>query len=126
MPTQHRSLRFLLLIAAFMHLPLAHAATGREPWLDTMSTVLPATFCQPTQYFRACFSVSAKACETAAAAATRVCVKRYRDSIPDPLGQAEAEHHSRVLGACTGVAYEAIFASRRIPSKRCDDPQNWR
>lgn len=123
---QRISLTSFLLFATLAYQPLAHAQLSREAWLDRMSTVIPAMFCQPTPYFRACFSVSAQACEEATASAARVCIRQHRDSVPDPLNRADAGKQGSVLGACTGTAYEAMLAIQRLSNERCNDPNNWR
>jgi antitoxin (DNA-binding transcriptional repressor) of toxin-antitoxin stability system len=125
-PIQRRLATACLLLAALLHQPAAHAQAEREAWLDRMSTAIPAMFCQPGQYFRSCFTASAEECEEAAASAARVCIRQYRDRIPEILDRAAAGEQGSVLGSCAGTAFETMFAKRRLSNERCDDPNNWR
>ena len=76
-------LLFVLLISASAN----SQEVSKEAWISSMSTVLPTVFCQSGQYFRQCFDVSQGECEETAMSATRVCLQKYKDKIPDTLTQ---------------------------------------
>jgi hypothetical protein len=91
-----------------------------------MSTALPTAFCQSHQYFRQCFRVTAVECEDTASSATRICLERYKENIPNVLNQPkDGNYWGRIIGTCAGEAYEITLQKRRINSKQCNNPANW-
>jgi hypothetical protein len=105
----------------------AHAGeVSKEVWINAMSTALPTAFCQSHQYFRQCFRVTAVECEDTASSATRICLERYKEDIPNVLNQPQdGNHWGRIIGTCAGEAYEITLQKRRINSKQCNNPANW-
>lgn len=100
---------------------------AKAEWLDAMSTALPTAFCQPAQYFRQCFEVTAAQCEEAAASATRVCLARHRDEIPAVLTQPQdGTRWGTVVGQCAGRAYELALLKQRRSEPRCNDASQWK
>ncbi len=99
----------------------------KDIWIDRMSAALPTAFCQRDQYFRQCFDVSQTDCEETAISATRVCLQKYKDTIPNVLIQPkDGNYWGRIIGSCAGEAYEMTLVKKRISNKRCNDPNNWR
>ena len=95
--------------------------------MDSMSTVLPTVFCQANQYFRQCFDVSQAECKETALSATRVCLQKYKDKIPDTLVQPkDGTYWGRIVGSCAGEAYELTLRKKRIGNQKCNDPNNWK
>lgn len=100
---------------------------SKDVWIDRMSAALPTAFCQRDQYFRQCFDVSQTECEETAMSATRVCLQKYKDKIPNILVQPQdGAYWGRTIGSCAGEAYEMTLLKKRISNKRCNDPNNWR
>jgi len=124
------SIRRGVLLASFVLLAstAAHSAeVSKEAWLDSMSTVLPTVFCQGNQYFRQCFDVSQAECEETAASATRVCLQKYKDKIPDTLIQPmDGNYWGTVIGRCAGEAYAITSQKKRISNQTLNDPNNWK
>ena len=124
------SMRWGILVVIFVVLISATANPGevsKEAWIDSMSTALPTAFCQPDQYFRQCFDVSQTECEETAMSATRVCLQKYKDKIPNTLTQPkDGAYWGRIVGSCAGEAYEMTLLKKRISNKRCNDLNNWR
>jgi hypothetical protein len=99
---------------------------NKSDWYNGMSTALPTAFCNSSQYFRQCFSVSAEECEETAASATRVCLNKNDKDIPSVLVQPkDGTHWGTIIGECAGGAYEATLAAKRINSAKCNDIRNW-
>ena len=117
------------LLGAFLFCLATTANAGgvsKEVWIDAMSSALPTAFCQSHQYFRQCFEVTAIECEDTASSATRICLERYKDKIPNLLKQQkDGNYWGRIIGTCAGQAYEITLQTRRISSKECNDPANW-
>ncbi len=114
---------FILLISASAH----SAEVSKEVWVDSMSTALPTLFCQANQYFRQCFDVSQVECEDTAMSATRVCLQKYKDQIPNTLVQPkDGTYWGRIVGKCAGEAYEITLRKKRISNQKCNDPNNWK
>ena len=124
------SMRWNILFIIFLLLTSASAnpeEVSKDVWIDSMSTVLPTAFCQPDQYFRQCFDISQTECEETAISATRICLQKYKDKIPNILIQPkDGAYWGRIIGSCAGEAYEMAFLKKRISNKRCNDPNNWR
>ena len=108
--------------------PTAYAdEISKDVWMDSISTALPIKACQSKQYFRQCFDVNQVECENTVLSATRICLEKYKDKIPNPLNQpVDGKHWGSVIGKCAGGAYEMVFNESRIDSKNCNDPANWK
>lgn len=106
----------------------AHAVqVEKAAWIDAMSTALPTALCNPVQYFRQCFRVTARECERAAMSATRICLDKNRSRIPAVLNQPDdGRRWGATVGSCAGQAYEISLHKKRINSRKCNDPANWR
>ena len=117
------------LLVAFLFCMATPANAGevsKEVWINAMSTALPTAFCQSHQYFRQCFEVTAIECEDTASSAARICLERYKDTIPNVLNQPkDGNYWGRIIGTCAGETYEITLQKRRISSKKCNDPANW-
>ncbi len=76
-------------LLAIAILSLSNPAFGleiaKDQWVEFMSTAVPTTFCASSQYFRQCFDVTAQLCEEVATSATRICLKKHEDQIPNSL-----------------------------------------
>jgi hypothetical protein len=124
------SMRWGILVAILVLLISASAnpvEISKETWIDSMSTALPTVFCQPDQYFRQCFDVSQTECEEIAMSATRVCLQKYKDEIPNTLIQPkDGAYWGRIIGSCAGEAYEMTLLKKRTSNKRCNDLNNWK
>ena len=121
-------MKFKLTVFTVLLLPLtANAAeVSKSDWYNGMSTALPTAFCNSTQYFRQCFSVSAQECEEAAASATRVCLNKNNKDIPNILVQPkDGTHWGTIIGKCAGEAYEIALSKKRISNAKCNDVKNW-
>ena len=114
---------FVLLISGSAH----SQEVAKDVWIDKMSTALPTVFCQSDQYFRQCFDVSQIECEETAISATRVCLQKYKDKIPNVLVQPkDGTYWGSIIGRCAGEAYELSFLKKRISNTKCNDPNNWK
>jgi hypothetical protein len=124
------SIQWNILVVIFVLLTSASVHTeevSKGVWINSMSTALPTAFCQRDRYFRQCFDVSQTECEETAISATRVCLQKYKDKIPNTLIQPkDGTYWGRIVGSCAGEAYEATLLKKRISSKKCNDPNNWK
>jgi hypothetical protein len=107
--------------------PANAVEVSKQAWIDAMSTALPTAFCNSKQYFRQCFNVTPPECVETAASATRVCLGKYKDKIPDVLNQPEdGTHWGSIIGSCAGEAYETVLIKHRIDNEKCSNPANWK
>ena len=118
-----------VLLGVFLFCIVTTANAGevsKEVWMDAMSTVPPTAFCQLKQYFRQCFEVTQIECEETALSATRICLEKYKEKIPNVLNQPkDGNRWGTIIGRCAGAAYEIAFQEKRISSKECNNPANW-
>ena len=118
-------LLFILFAVTLSTSPYALEVT-KDDWVRAMSTALPTAFCNPQQYFRQCFTVSAQECEETAATATRVCLNSYKDKLPQILHQPQdGTHWGTIIGRCAGEAYGITFTKKFINNARCNDVTQW-
>jgi hypothetical protein len=116
---------FVLLISTFS-LAAQGTEVSKAVWMKAMSTALPEAACKSDQYFRQCFDVTAKECEDTLASATRVCLDKYKDQIPDPLVQPrDGGRWGAAVGGCAGEAYEHTLMKKRVNSEKCNNPKYW-
>jgi hypothetical protein len=124
------SIRWNILVMIFVLLTSASAhpqEVTKDVWIESMSTALPTAFCQRDQYFRQCFDISQTECEETAMSATRVCLQKYKDKIPNILIQPkDGTYWGGIVGGCAGEAFQATLLKKRISSKRCNDPNSWK
>ena len=111
--------------------PMSSSANGvlKKEWTDSMSTAVPAAFCQSNQYFRQCFNVTQIECEETAMSTTRICLKKNEDNIPDIFNQPEdCTYWGKIIGACAGESYELVLVlqKKKISNQKCDNPDYWR
>jgi len=119
-------LKFTLLTALLLPLTANAVEVSKSDWYNGMSTALPTAFCNSSQYFRQCFSVSAQECEETAASATRVCLNKNDKDIPSTLVQPkDGTHWGTIIGTCAGEAYEITLSKKRISNTKCNDVSNW-
>lgn len=124
----HRNMKSKYLLSAILLLPIYAQAVevNKAEWIDAMSTALPTAFCNSSQYFRQCFSITAHECEETAASATRICLSKNSANIPHVLHQPkDGTHWGTIIGKCAGEAFEASLASKRINNSKCNDINNW-
>jgi hypothetical protein len=119
----------ILLLSTLIVVVVADAnatQVSKTNWLSAMETALPEAFCNPSQYFRQCFSVSARECEEVAASTTRICLSQNKAKIPDVLNQPkDGTHWGSIVGRCAGIAYELSLKKKRISNAKCNDASNW-
>jgi len=116
---------FYIFIVA-LSFPVHAAEVTKNDWLNAMATALPTAFCNPAQYFRQCFTVTAQVCEEVASSVTRVCLNKNEQDIPDKLIQPrDGIHWGTIIGVCAGRAYEASLIKKRIKNEKCDDRNRW-
>ena len=98
----------------------------KSAWIEGMSTNLPAIFCQPNQYFRQCYRVSAQKCEEVAASTTRICLNKFSSQMPAIFNQRQqTENWGGTIGKCAGEAYATVLRKEFIDTAKCNDPQVW-
>jgi hypothetical protein len=98
----------------------------RDLWISNMETAVPAHFCQEGQYFRECFSVTARECEEMALSSTRICLDKWSEQIPMQLQQPQdGTRWGNQVGSCAGQTYEAALQEKRLSNARCNNPANW-
>ena len=117
-----------IILFTILYLPLYAQAVevNKTDWVNSMTTALPTTFCNSSQYFRQCFSVSAQECEETATSATRVCLNKSINDIPNILIQPkDGTHWGSIVGKCAGEAYEISLIKKRINNPKCNDISNW-
>lgn len=105
----------------------AHSVeVSKTEWVDSMSTILPAALCKSNQFFRQCYSVSAQKCEETAASATRVCLNKYINKIPNTLVQPkDGTYWGTIVGQCAGNTYGTLLNKKYIKNKKCSNLSNW-
>lgn len=121
-------MRNSILLFTIICLPLSvqSAEVSKTDWVNSMTIALPTVFCNSSQYFRQCFSVSAQECEETAASSTRVCLNKNINNIPNVLVQPkDGMHWGAIIGKCAGEAYELALAKKRINNSKCNDVSNW-
>lgn len=106
---------------------IAHAGqVTKAEWLAAMPSALSNYFCQPDQYFRQCFDVTAPRCQEVVESASVECLTNYQNDIPEVLNQPrDGTHWGQVVGRCVGQSYELSLTSVRLSNRRCNDPSNW-
>jgi len=113
---------FIIIISS----PIHAVEVNKKDWVNAMTTALPAAFCNSSQYFRQCFSVTPQECEETAASVTRICLNNNNDKIPPKLQQSkDGAHWGTIIGACAGEAYEVALIKKRIKNTKCNNPSNW-
>lgn len=116
----------IFLTVLLMSAQVSAVEIAKSEWMDRMTTGLPAYFCQSDQYFRQCFEVSAEQCEEAMSSATRLCLAKYSDEIPEVLVQPDAgTSWGSVVGRCVGETYDVTNAQKRKMDAVCMDPSHW-
>jgi hypothetical protein len=117
---------FTLLVTVLLAIGAEANEVSKAEWIKAMSTALPAHFCQPTQYFRQCFSVTQPECEQVALSATRICLEKHKSEIPEVLVQPrDGTRFGTIVGACSGGTYESTLIKKRISNARCNNPANF-
>jgi hypothetical protein len=114
------------LVFCFCHGFAIATEVSKAEWVESMKISLPAAFCQSSQYFRQCFDVSAQECEEVASSATRLCLNKHINDIPQTLVQPrDGSRWGAIVGGCVGQTYEALLITKRTASPKCDNPANW-
>lgn len=117
----------IIMIISFYSTLSYSVNVGKNEWVESMETALPAAFCKKQMYFRQCFKVDAVECEEVAASVTRICLKKYKSDIPNPLKQPQdGTKWGTLVGRCAGGAYETSLVNEKINSKKCNDVNNWK
>lgn len=99
---------------------------SKAEWIDSMTAILPASFCKPGMYFRECYDVTENECLETSMRATKTCLMKHRDEIPDPLVQPqEGTEWGTKVGSCAGSVYDVSLIQRRSSNEKCEDPSNW-
>lgn len=119
-------MRTILFVILCLPLGAYAVEVSKADWVNGMSTALPTAFCQSNGYFRQCFDISAEECEETAASATRVCLKKHRDSIPEILIQPkDGTHWGTIIGQCAGEAFDVTLIDKRFDNDKCNNVENW-
>ena len=122
----HLKSLYTLLVTLLLATSAEANEVSKAEWIKAMSTALPAHFCQPTQYFRQCFSVTQPECEQVALSATRICLEKHRSEIPEVLVQPrDGTRFGTIVGACSGGTYESTLIKKKISNARCNNPANF-
>jgi hypothetical protein len=122
----HKTIVAAFIFTAALSPSVQAIEVSKDAWIGSMTSILPTAFCNSSQYFRQCFTVTAQECEETASTATRVCISKNADKIPKILKQPEdGTHWGTIIGACAGEAYEIALIKKRIKNTRCDNPANW-
>lgn len=100
---------------------------SKDYWVDTMKTALPATFCQSMHFFRQCFDINEDQCIETASLATKICLHKYVNQIPDTLNQPkDGAKWSNIVGQCAGENYYATLSRIYKDTKECDEMNHWK
>ncbi len=120
--------KILVFIVISFYPVLSHAVNvEKSEWVESMEIALPAAFCKKQMYFRQCFTVDAIECEEVAASVTRICLRKYKSDIPNPLKQPQdGTKWGTIVGRCAGSAYETSLINKKINSEKCNDANNWK
>ena len=98
----------------------------KNDWVNGMKTAIPTAFCNSSQYFRQCFSITVQECEETAASTTRICLNKNLNKIPAILQQPkDGTHWGTIIGSCAGQAFEISLIKKRINNAKCKNPANW-
>jgi hypothetical protein len=112
-----------VLIVVFCMLSVNVMAEGvpKGKFVSAMETGLPVTFCNSKSFFRQCFNITDRECEEVAISATRVCVKKYNNEIPDPIQHREdAGKIGNDVGRCVGETLSVSFLKQYISNTTCN------
>ena len=100
---------------------------SKDYWVDSMKTALPTTFCQSMHFFRQCFDVNEDQCIETAALATKICLHKYINQIPDILNQPkDGAKWGNIIGQCAGENYHATLSRKFKDTKECNDINHWK
>lgn len=117
---------FVLFFASALFAQAADQAVSRDTWTENLKTTLPTMFCQSSSYFRQCFDVTSLECEEIAASATRICLSKFINELPDPINLAEdGGYWGFKVGECAGSTYDIVLSERARQTPSCRDPNNW-
>jgi hypothetical protein len=100
----------------------------KKEWLESMKSLLPALLCKKTGYFRHCFRVDEDECLEEALRATKICLLKSGDDIPETLHQpSDGAKWGKEAGACTGGTLELALTTEKKKKalKKCDDSSKW-
>ncbi len=96
-------------------------------WIEAMQTALPTALCKSQQYFRQCFDISAVECEETAASATRICIGKVKNEIPEMLQQPnDGMRWGAKIGQCAGESFELVLIKKWKNTERCNNIENWK
>lgn len=118
---------FIVTIISFLPFSVYSVEVSKSDWVNAMSTALPTHFCKPKSFFRQCYSVTATECELVAASATRICLNKNKNAIPNTLEQPkDGTHWGTIVGKCAGEAYSNSFSTKYIKNIKCSNVNNWK
>ena len=105
---------------------VAAEEVSKNFWVESMRTALPRTFCQSMEFFRECFDVNEDQCIEAASLATKICLHKYINQIPDSLIQPkDGAKWGNIIGQCAGENYHQTLSRMFKNTKECNDMDYW-
>ena len=120
--------RFIFVIyIVIVSTDVAATEVAKDYWVGAMKTALPATFCKADQFFRQCFDVTVDECEKTVTLATRLCLHKYINQIPDTLIQPkDGAKWANIIGQCVGESSKESLVTKYRDSHRCRDIDHWK
>lgn len=99
---------------------------SKDFWVEEMKTALPATFCESIHFFRQCFDINEIQCVETASLATKICVHKYINQIPDTLQQPkDGAKWSNIIGQCAGENFYQTLSRKFKNTPECDEMNHW-
>lgn len=120
-------LAILTVIAYVLLTPVTQATeVGKEFWMEEMKSALPKTFCQSIHFFRQCFDINEIQCIETASLATKICLHKYINQIPELLQQPkDGARWSNAIGQCAGENFYETLRRKYKATAECDEMNHW-
>ena len=122
-----KNIKVIFFLVAFCgSIGVSAEEVSKEYWKDSMSTALPKAFCESIHFFRQCFDVNEVQCFETASLATKICLHKYINQIPDTLNQPkDGAKWSNIIGQCAGENFYATLQRKYKATAECDAINHW-
>jgi len=118
-----------ILVSLFLALPSTGKAdeVSKDLWVEGMKAALPNALCQSMEFFRKCFDVDEDQCIEAASLATRICIHKYVNQIPETLIQPkDGAKWANIIGQCAGENYHQTLGRLFKDNSECTEIDYWK
>ncbi|MDD3597369.1 hypothetical protein [Sulfuricurvum sp.] len=113
--------KVLILILSLLSTEILAEGIPKDLFLSAAETGFPVKFCNPQTPFRQCFNITPQECEETISSATRVCIKKSNNQIPNFItSREEAGQIGKDIGSCAGQAFALTHRKKFIISDQCN------